>query len=122
MGRRCEHIYEISEWGNTENEIKREISERTLNESGGQEMAIYTDGSAESGWRNGGAACVTRWNGRDIVRRIAGGKMCSSFGAEALVMREAMKAIECERPNSVMIYTDSQSHACNGCSKYECCS
>ena len=53
-----------------ETETKREIAERTLNESGGQEMAIYTDWSAESRWMNGSAACVTRWNGRDIIRRI----------------------------------------------------
>ena len=44
-------------------------------------MSIFTDGSARIGWRNGGVACVTRWNGRDVVRRITGGKMCSSFGA-----------------------------------------
>ena len=86
-----------------ESETKREIAERTLSERGEQEIAIYMDGLAESGWRNGGVACVTRWNGRDIVRRIAGGKMCSSFCAEALDMREAMRVIECEGPNSVMI-------------------
>ena len=51
---------------------------------------------------------MTRWNGRDIVRRIAGGKICSSFGAEALAMNEAMREIEWERPNSVMICTASQ--------------
>ena len=88
-------------------EIQMEIAERTLYERGGQEMAIYTDESAESGWRNGCAACVTRWNERDIVRRIASGKMSSSFGAEALAMREAMRVNECERPNSVIICTDS---------------
>ena len=49
----------------------------------GQEMIICTGGSAEKC----GATCVTKWNGRDIVRRIYGGKMCSSFGAEALYMR-----------------------------------
>ena len=86
-----------------ESETKREIEEITLNEMGGQQMAIYTYGSVESGWLNGSAACVTRWNGRDIVSRIAGGKMCSSFGGEAL----AMRVIECERPNSVMIYSQS---------------
>ena len=82
---------------NMESETKREIAERTLNERGGQQMAIYTYGLVESGWLNGGAACVTRWNGRDIVRRIAGGKMCSSFGAEALAMREAMRVNEFDR-------------------------
>ena len=75
---------------NMEIERKREIAEITLNERGGHEMIIYMDGSAESGRMNGGA---TRWNGRDIVRRIAGGKMCSSFGAESLAMREAMRVI-----------------------------
>ena len=60
---------------NMESETKREIAEITLNERDGQQMAIYTYGSVESGWLNGGAACVMKWNGRDIVRRIAGGKM-----------------------------------------------
>ena len=35
--------------------------------------------------------------------------MCSSFGAEALAMNEAMRVIECERPSSVIISTDSLS-------------
>ena len=52
---------------------------------------------------------MTRWNGRDIVRRIAGGKMFSSFSAETLAMRDAMRVIECERPNSVRICKDNQS-------------
>ena len=52
---------------------------------------------------------MTRSNGSEIVRRIAGGKMCSWFGAEALAMIEAMRVIECERPNSIMICTDIRS-------------
>ena len=51
---------------------------------------------------NGGAACVTKLNG--IVRRIAGGKMCSSFSAEELAMREAMRVIECEKPIGLLKY------------------
>ena len=36
-------------------------------------------------------------------------KNVRSFGAEALAMRVAIRVIECERPNSVIISTDSQS-------------
>ena len=70
-----------------ESGTKREIAKKMLNERCGQEIAIYTNWSAESGCRTGGAAYVMIWNGRDIVRRIAGWKMCSWFGAEELAMR-----------------------------------
>ena len=57
MGCRCEKYSKLVNGvkSNVESETKRDVAERTLKERGRQEMA-----------------CVTRWNGRDIVRRIAG--------------------------------------------------
>ena len=39
--------------------------------------------------RNGGVVCVSMWEGKEMVVRKAVGRICSSFEAEAMVMREA---------------------------------
>jgi ribonuclease HI len=91
-----------------EDEEKRRIVEETVEERGGQELVVYTDGSVEGGIVNGGAACVCVWRGEKMIVRRAAGEVCSSYGAEAVAMKEALELIERLKPRGVMICSDSQ--------------
>ena len=80
-----------------------EIEEKTLNERtrddymyGWVSREVWCGMCDEMEWK--GYCQENRWR-----------EMCNSFGAEALPMGEAMRAIESERPTSVRICTASQS-------------
>jgi hypothetical protein len=55
---------------------RERVARETVEERGKDvEMVIYTDGSVAEGVRDGGAACVTKWRGREIVERRAAGRI-----------------------------------------------
>ena len=60
------------------------------------DLVIYTDGSAEEGWSNGGAAFVARKKVGDGWRmiesqRMPAGTICSSFQAEMRAIQSALQ-------------------------------
>ncbi len=89
-------------------EWKRRVFQETMREGGEEEMVVFTDGSVEEGFRNGGAACVAMWKGEEVVRRRAVGRWGSSFAAETVAMREGVELIAEAKPGSATICTDSQ--------------
>ncbi len=96
--------------GETEEVVKREIAEETLRQRGaGCDMVIYTDGSVEEGYKNGGGAAVYYEDGvrRESLRAAA--TLTCSYRTELGAIREAMKIVREKRPRRAMIATDSQS-------------
>ena len=91
----------------TSKEESKRIAEETV-EGLGAGVIIFTDGSVSEGVGKGGAACVMRMDGRQIVRRKAAGRWCSSYSAEVKAMMEALVMIEGIVAEKVAVVTDSQ--------------
>ena len=94
--------------GSTSEEEMRRVSKETVTDLGPFEMVVATDGSVEDGTKNGGGACVTEWEGENIVIRRAAGRWCSSFVAEKVAMMTAVELIKEKRPRSALVMSDSQ--------------
>ena len=87
--------------------VRKGVVEETLQKYEGW-IKVYTDGSVEGGVQNGGAACVASISGDRVVRRKAAGKWCSSYGAEAIALDEALELVKERDWKEVVICTDSQ--------------
>ena len=89
-------------------EERRRVALETMEERGRGAMAIFTDGSVVGGIEDGGAACVFEGDGGWEARRRPAGRISSSYKAELTAMVAALEVVEEKRPESVVIYTDSQ--------------
>ena len=59
---------------------------------------VWTDGSAEAGVLNGGAgAFIEKPDGEEHELRRAAGRICSSFRAEMVALREALQFLRDNR-------------------------
>ena len=90
------------------NKARKEAAKETIEKIGRKEMIIYTDGSVENGTENGGGAAIIYEDTGKVVKKKAAGKWCSSFEAEVVALRLAMATINERKPESAVIYTDSQ--------------
>jgi ribonuclease HI len=82
----------------------------TLAERGTHQTMVFTDGSAERGTHNGGAAVVVIQDGKEITSiRKASGQLCSSYSSEMLAINEALTWLSTNEVTSAMVLSDSQS-------------
>ena len=96
-------------------ELNRQEALRRLGEDE-YDVVIYTDGSASEGRSDGGAGCViTRGSYREPevveTREVPAGRVCSSFQAEMVALREALRWLRENEEvwNRARILSDSQS-------------
>ena len=95
-----------------EDGVKREASLKAIRESG-DEIVIYTDGSAKEGTRNGGSAAVITTGDPSSPQvlhtiRRKGREITCSYEEEAAAMEDAIRWAD-QNGKSTLIVTDSQS-------------